>query len=489
MRRVLCVVAIVLFGTNWTAAGQMGGGVVPVSPQGRVIWNATDSRIEHMRQWLWAVDRHEPGVQDDPVLEVGKWSNIELRGLWADLSVLSQLMRKLGQNRFLIRSEKPRGTTEIRYTPFQIRQMRVFACAAAGVHSRQDCLDLPGAGAGWDDNLLRLAQHAAAERSRSGDDNYLVRRVALLHADIAMIQPPKTVEPFVGRSAAAAIGPQTWRIDIADGRDLNAGLSALHWDIARLALDQVKSGSSAMPTPERDGMVRAWYRATAAWMQYREDHDTQHLDHARAIFPEDPDLLFLSGCQRETFASPAIQAAARSAARSLPLDFTVAIESDRSELRRAEAFFKSAVAKQPDMGEIHLRLGHVLGLEGHHADAVTEIRRAMTLLTDEQLLYYGELFLGGEEEASGRFDAAHDAFERAAARFPSAQSPLVALSELARRRGDRSGALAAIQKVFALPPAGQADREDPWWSYHTAQARNADSLLDAMRAPFRRERP
>src|SRR5207247_8011220 len=111
---------------------------------------------------------------------------------------------------------------------------------------------------------------------------------------------------------------------------------------------------------------------------------------------------------------------------------------------------------------------------------------ALTSLPDDPLRYYGELFLGAEEEALGHFDAARDGFERAAALFPSAQSPLIALSELAKRRGDRAGALAAIDRLFKLPPAGHDERDDPWWSYHTAQARNADQLLDALRRPFRR---
>jgi hypothetical protein len=56
------------------------------------------------------------------------------------------------------------------------------------------------------------------------------------------------------------------------------------------------------------------------------------------------------------------------------------------------------------------------------------------------------------------------------------------LSALARRRGDRSGALREIRRVFEL--ASGADEDDPWWSYHTAQARNADDLITALIAPF-----
>src|SRR4029077_19391145 len=100
-----------------------------------------------------------------------------------------------------------------------------------------------------------------------------------------------------------------------------------------------------------------------------------HLDRGREIFPDDADLLFLSGCQRETYASPAIQAATRSV--SLPPGMTVAIQSDRAELRQGEGYLKRAAGARSDMTEARLRLGRVLGLEGHHAEAAAELRQAL----------------------------------------------------------------------------------------------------------------
>ena len=72
---------------------------------------------------------------------------------------------------------------------------------------------------------------------------------------------------------------------------------------------------------------------------------------------------------------------------------------------------------------------------------------------------------------------------RAAQLYPGAQTPRLALSALARRRGDRLGAQTEIRRVFDLPASPPA-RDDPWWTYHTAQARNADALLEELRQPF-----
>ena len=228
-------------------------------------------------------------------------------------------------------------------------------------------------------------------------------------------------------------------------------------------------------------MVRDWYRATAAWMQSREDYDTVHLNRARDIFPTDPVILFLSGTQAETYAAPHIQSAVRSAV--VPAAVTFAIGSDRTELRQAEAFFRRALTVDPALPELHLRFGHVLSLLERHADAAKELRDALASEDESVLRYYGQLFLGAAEESLGHADAAREAYTEAVALYPAAQSPHIALSALARRRGDRATALREMQTVFELERA-ESVPDDPWWTYYTAQARNADELLSALWRPF-----
>ena len=87
----------------------------------------------------------------------------------------------------------------------------------------------------------------------------------------------------------------------------------------------------------------------------------------------------------------------------------------------------------------------------------------------------------------GNRDAARVAYEEAARLFPMAQSPLLALSQLARRYGDRGGALRAIERLFALPAEDRTEKDDPRWWYYVAQARDADDLIEAMQRPYRSE--
>jgi tetratricopeptide (TPR) repeat protein len=324
------------------------------------------------------------------------------------------------------------------------------------------------------DGELRQLAAVAAASTRRGDANYVLRRGGLLHTDVAMLSAtllfpldkgaPKRGEPV--------------RVHIVDGQQSMVGLGEHHWAMARALLDAVK--------PERDAMVTLWYRATGAWMQNHEQYDHAHLDHARELFPNDADLMFLSGCERETYAGPAFQSFARSA--SLPFNVTLGLGTEDADLREAEVFFRKALALNPQMAEGQIRLGHVLLARGKPQDAADELRAAASAADDPLLQYFRAMFMGRAEEALGQVSGARESYMHAASIYPRAQSPYVALSALAMGRGDRGAARLEMQRVFDLGGA-ESDREDPWWDYRTAQARNSDELLEQLWRPFREGRP
>ena len=93
--------------------------------------------------------------------------------------------------------------------------------------------------------------------------------------------------------------------------------------------------------------------------------------------------------------------------------------------------------------------------------------------------YYGGLFPWRGEKVGTTTGGG--IVSQAAVLYPAAVRPPCG-SALARRAGIEA-ALEEIQRVFELRPA-DAERQDPWWTYHMAQARNADQLLDDLRRPF-----
>jgi tetratricopeptide (TPR) repeat protein len=437
-----------------------------------------DARIDRLERWVKATARHQPGSADHEAVEIGSWPQRDLQTLWIDVDVLIKLMRHTGLLRFSMRSPGQRNAQDIHHTPVQLRRLRALTCAAVGIVADHRCDESRNA-IDRDADLLRLSALAFAARSAGDGDNFILRRGALLHADVAMLVVPNRIEP--ASTTSPPPGPQRFKMQISDGLQTDFGEVAVHWEIARAVLDSVRPAHGSQPAPEGDEMVRQWYRATAAWMQQAEDHDTVHLDRARELFPNDPEILFLSGAQHETYAAARIQSAVQTAV--LPYGVSFAVESQRGELRQAEGYFRRALENAPDHVEARLRLGRVLGLVGRHDDAARELRRALASADDKVVRYYGELFLGAEEESLRQYDAAADAYQQAAALYPTAQSPWLALSSLGRRRGDRAAALRALQQLFDLG-SNLRERDDPWWTYHVAQARNADDLLEALRRPF-----
>jgi tetratricopeptide (TPR) repeat protein len=136
-----------------------------------------------------------------------------------------------------------------------------------------------------------------------------------------------------------------------------------------------------------------------------------HLERARRIFPADPQILAASGRLHETFAAPGLQLFVDTG--SPANDLSIIIGSTRSNLRQAQAYFSRLVELDAASAETRLHFGRVLGLQGRHDDAASELRRAAAAASDPLTQYYASLFLGVEEQALGQPDRARESFEAA----------------------------------------------------------------------------
>jgi tetratricopeptide (TPR) repeat protein len=446
-------------------------------------------RAARVERWLRAVLHHAPGVTDPSVVEVASTSFADLSTLRTDEGVFIRLMRDPRATVFertyqestqpdipqcvnCAASEGPgprkaRAPERIYYSDVDLHRLKVLACAAAGTLDDRECLNV-NAAKEIDDDLRRLAARALAARDR-GDANYVLRRAALLHTDAAIITSNALGPMDTSRPDDVPV-----RVHIVDGEPTAIGIGEFHWEMARHLLDAVR--------PARDTMVDLWYRATASWMQQQAQYNSSHLARARDLFPDDDEIFFLSGCEREAQAGPVLQSAAHSAV--LPTGITIDIPSERVALRDAEGFFRRALTLNPRRADARLRLGHVLLERKKPQEAADELRRALSATADPQLRYFGSMFLGAAEEAQGHFDDAGRAYAAASEAYPGAQSPYLALSELARRRGDRSSAIVQVRRLFDL----HDERDDPWWSYRSVQGQHADELLPQLRRPFLEER-
>jgi hypothetical protein len=176
----------------------------------------------------------------------------------------------------------------------------------------------------------------------------------------------------------------------------------------------------------------------------------------------------------ETLASPRLQRALNRIAGAIGL------RSPRDHLRDADEMLARAVRARRDFAEARIHLGRTRGLLGRASEAVTELHAGIDAADDPRLKYYGFLFLGREQERQKRPDAARDAYTRAAALFPDAQSPRLALARLHEGGPDDRAAVAALQRVLTLSSAAS----DPWWTYASSAGRQADARLEQLRATF-----
>jgi tetratricopeptide (TPR) repeat protein len=420
-------------------------------------------RITRLETWLSAIHRHEPGAEDEAVRQVGSWNQEALHLIWVDVLSLVSLVREPDVNLFYFSEQKP-STGPVR---------QVSPLATAG--SRQVFYTV--------NELKRLRELALkiSPDEKPGPENDVVKRGAMLHADIAMAYP-------FGQAASgneARSGPVGLTLFMNDGQQLGLQGTVSHWTMGRRLLERVRPPDSktpkTVPNPGGDATVRLWYLAAAAFMSSIRQIEPAHFDRALELFPRDADVLLAAGAVREVFAGPWTQAVIRS--MRVPRDVVIDVQSAGVELRRAEQLFRRALEINPAMVETKIRLGRVLGLRGRRQEALTELRQAAAAPAEPLLQYFAALFLGAEAEATGNEDEARQSYQRASALAPTAQSPLLGLSRLADRGNDRAAARLSVQRMLN-PPADETSRVDPWWTYELMHGRHAGKLVAELRQKF-----
>jgi tetratricopeptide (TPR) repeat protein len=287
-------------------------------------------------------------------------------------------------------------------------------------------------------------------RTNPEDGNRILLRGAALHADIGRLIPDERKRRSDRQLSVYAI---------KDGRSAGVLYPSMHWELGRSLLDAIA------PAPASHPGVRAWYRETSEDLLHMHQLVVaqQHLARALQIFPSDALLLFYRGALHERYSSAMLQAG--SASLDAQERGVSTIGNARTELTRAERFFRDALTSDPEHIEARVRHGGVLSQLGRHEDAIGELTRVVETGATPDLLYFSHLFLGRSYEALGRNEDALLVLERAATLYPNAQTPRLAMSEIARRMGNRAAARVQLD-VLARLPVAETQREDPWWNYY-----------------------
>jgi tetratricopeptide (TPR) repeat protein len=156
------------------------------------------------------------------------------------------------------------------------------------------------------------------------------------------------------------------------------------------------------------------------------------------------------------------------------------IRADDNELRRraeqALVFYGRAMLNAETSAEAATRRAFLLHRLGRHADGLRELSVADSS-KDRAVTYWAELVRGRVLEALGRAGEAGQAYERAAAIAPGAQTPAVALASLWQRHGQPENAVPWASRVRSGSLAGP----DPWWDYWLGERRFLGERLTMLR--------
>jgi len=311
-----------------------------------------------------------------------------------------------------------------------------------------------------------------AIRDKAGPD--VLAKGLVLHTDIAILE--RTSRQSVPTGPAS-----TWVL--LDGRSVGPQDRSPHWDIAR----RIASALAARPAravaasleerPPGEKIARAWVHTVVAleheWAEFGLTHSP--LGFGALLFPDDPVLPLYAGTMHQAFADPRVQ---QFLASLPPVKFRVL--DTTTELGIAEGSLRHALALDPTLVEARIRLAHVASDRGRPEEAVALAREALSGPLPPFLEYYAAMVLGRGQVALGRAPDARAAFERAAARFPKAQSAQVGLTHVALIDGRTSDGVETA--IHALSKGWRDENIDPWDWYFRLHEPDAQHQLAALRA-------
>jgi tetratricopeptide (TPR) repeat protein len=227
-------------------------------------------------------------------------------------------------------------------------------------------------------------------------------------------------------------------------------------------------------TPKNE-FDRAWQLAALAVLEGGIDatglHD--HIQHVRALFPDEPRLLLARGIAEEQVSAPSEVLIRSIAGENLARARETAARAAGERLRaagRAVDRFREAAQDDTLRAEANLRLGHVKLELGRYDEALEAFAGIERMGDDRAIIYLTHLFRGIALENRGRSGEARQSYQQALALSPGAHSATLRLAALEFRHGRPQGADEPETLLDRLLQNGDP-RRDPWWSYYAGDWR------------------
>jgi tetratricopeptide (TPR) repeat protein len=274
---------------------------------------------------------------------------------------------------------------------------------------------------------------------------------------------------------------EAWFLSHAKGPALRQApyLNAARGMVRRL-VRMAEDGELGIGDNERR-FARDWYLLVVSYRHgaAQVGWSRPYLAEARDLFPDDPEVLVVSGADHEMLSEMTKGYLPRVGSNGQTLgDDTI---NPARELEKAEGFLRQAAALKPGLVEARLRLGRVLYRRGALADAARELQAAQALTAQEPVQYLASTFLGMVAVARGELEQADRFYADALRLFPGGHAAMIGRSEAAYLRG-RSAEAAEI--VISL--LQQESKNDPWWLYLAGDWWHFEARLLRLQTEVRR---
>ncbi len=414
-------------GCGFAVAALIGIAATPAAAQGIALRN--NSPVAALQRWAAEIEAHVPGELDDAVSAHAKLKPSERALLVSVAAPFAFYLRQMNEI-----AEPPK----VKLSPAEKTLVTALA------------------------NKI-IARRTAAE---------WLHRAVMLETDVAILAPELTAEAM--RDARDPDLAEAIRAD--DGEAGARSLLNWHWKLARDLID--------VRDPQKsDVFAAAWYHAVAL---YQLDHMLLgelglHMGSALPMLRGDARIHFDMACYTDAMSSARVQSVMIG---DRPRDFRPNIPSEESADAQSVAQFGRALEFDFNFAEPRVRLARLLEKNGKPTDALTLLALASPMEKTRELEYMSHLIAARANGALGQFEDGRLHLKAALQLFPTAQSPLIALSQLALEAGDMEGAVEAASQLRLNPNRG--DRDDPWWSYFQASWLDHGKLLDQLREQVRR---
>ncbi|MEO6239335.1 MAG: tetratricopeptide repeat protein [Vicinamibacterales bacterium] len=224
-------------------------------------------------------------------------------------------------------------------------------------------------------------------------------------------------------------------------------------------------------SPKND-FDRAWQLAALSVLEGGIDAAAlrDHVDHVRALFPDEPRLLLARGIAEEQVSAPGEVLTRSVGGANLARAREAAARADGERYRASERAidrFREAAKDASLRAEANLRLGHVKIEMGRYDEALEALTGVEGLTGDPAIAYLAHLFRGIALESRARTAEARASYRHALALSPGAHSATLRLAALEFRHGHGSEPESLIDGLLR----DDDPRRDPWWSYYAGDWR------------------